>query len=69
MIKLRMGMGLKKLNSKLQIKKEILQRMIDKTKEYYLQGVIRERKNQLGNMTLKKSETDSTKIFFERVNK
>ena len=69
MIKLRMGMGLKKVNSKLQIKKEILQRMIDKTKEYYLQGVIRERKNQLGNMTLKKSETDSTKIFFERVNK
>ena len=64
-----MGMGLKKLNSKLQIKKEILQRMIDKTKEYYLQGVIRERKNQLGNMTLKKSETDSSKIFFERVNK
>ena len=69
MTKLRMGMGLKKLNSKLQIKKEILQRTIDKTKEYYLQGVIRERKNQLGNMTLKKSETDSTKIFFERVNK
>ena len=69
MIKLRMGMGLKKLNSKLQIKKEILQRKIDKTKEHYLQGVIRERKNQLGNMTLKKSETDSTKIFFERVNK
>ena len=69
MIKLRMGMGLKKVNSKLQIKKEILQRMIDKTKEHYLQGVIRERKNQLGNMTLKKSETDSSKIFFERVNK
>ena len=54
MIKLRMGLELKKKSRKLQIEKEILQRKIDKTKERYLQGAVRERKKSIRKHNMKK---------------
>ena len=54
MIKLRMGLELKKKSRKLQIEKEILQRKIDRTKERYLQGAVRERKKAIRKHNMKK---------------